>query len=258
VDQVTEDIVRIGGLEFRGGEGFDGFYIAPDGLIGWDDSPDVRFDTIDRDNGDGEHDVPVYYGARVLTVSGFCYADSSEKLGYYRDRLIGLLANNMRVDVTLHGVTTFGQGAMAAASKFQVDIAGRRAMYQFSRRFRDPCKYGDLNTSETVSGDDRGTIRHYGNTWASSELTITGSDAAGYIIVGPSGRRIDVNVPLTAGVPHTFDTGTGMLRVGGSVRYGALGRVDLWRTAPGKTTAYGVGGTGSTTRIVARTRDTYI
>jgi hypothetical protein len=258
VDQVTEDVVRIGGLEFRGGEGFDGFYISPDGLVGWDDTPEVRFDSIDRANGDGEYEVPVYFGARVLTVAGFCYADSSEQLGAYRDRLMGLLANAVQVEVTLHGVTTSGQGAMASASKFQVDIPGRRAAYQFSRRFRDPHKYGLLNTSDTVKGDDLATVRHYGNTWASSVLTISGQDADGYTIVGPGGRRVDVTAPLTSGTPHTYDTGTGLLRVGGAVQYGALGRADVWQTAPGKTTTVGIGNTGSTTTIVARTVDTFI
>ncbi|PZE66889.1 hypothetical protein DEI83_06155 [Curtobacterium sp. MCBD17_021] len=259
VDDVPEDIVRIGGLEFRGGEGFDGFYISPNGLVGWDDSPEVRFDSIDRENGDGEFEAPVYYGARVLTVSGFCYADSSEQLGVYRDRLMGIVANTTRVEVTLHGRTTYGQGAMAAASKFEVDIPGRRAAYQFSRRFPDPYKYGQLHTSDTaVGGGDSVTVLHYGNTWATSLLTITGTDPDGYTIVGPGGRRVDITAPLTANAPHTFDTATGLLRVGGSIRYGALGRADLWRTAAGRPTTVGIGGTSSSTKLVATTRDTYI
>ncbi|MDY1005750.1 hypothetical protein [Curtobacterium sp. CFBP9011] len=257
MDLTPEDIVRIDGVEFHGGEGFDGFYISAGGLVGWDDTPDVKFTSVDIDDGDGEYDTPVHYGVRVLTVSGFCYAKSSEQLGAYRNRFAGIDPRTQRVEVTLHGATTFGLGKMAAASKFEVDIPGRRAAFQLSRRFVDPYRYGRLNTTGAPGGSTT-TVFHYGNAPATSLLTMTGSDANNYVILGPNGRRVEVNTPLTAGVPHTFDTASGVLTVGGAVKYGVLGQVDLWRTFPGTQTAVGMSNTDSANQLTVETWDTYI
>lgn len=257
VDLTPEDVVRMDGIDFRGGEGFDGFYISAGGLVGWDDTPDVKLKSVDIDDGDGEYDTPVHYGVRVLTVSGFCYARSSEQLGAYRNRLAGVDPRTQKVQVTLHGTTTWGMGQMASASKFEVDIPGRRAAYQFSRRFVNPYRYGSLNRTGADGGDTT-TVLHYGNAPATSLLTMTGSDDNGYVILGPNGRRIEVNTALQPGSPHTLDTATGVLTVGGAVKYGALGQVDLWRTFPGTTTTVSMSNTDHGNRLTAETWDTYI
>jgi len=256
VDQVTEDVVRIGGLEFRGGEGFEGFYLGSDGIVGWDDSPDIRFDSIDRANRDGEFDVPVYYGARVLTVSGFCYANSSEKLGYYRNRLIGLTQDLTRVDVTQHGVTTFGQGAMAAASKFQVDIPGRRAAYQFSRRFPNPLKYGHEN-HEQSDANGFAVVSHYGNTDAASRLVVTGSAPSWDVTA--RGMTVAVSRALQSGQTHVYDLRTGVLTINGSpAPAGSLTQADTWTVPAGDAVGFRLHvGSGNGTLDVY-TRDTYI
>lgn len=236
-------------------------FLSEDGFTGWDDAPDLRRATQERTNANGEHDAAGYYTARTASFSGSVVTGSAAETRALGRRMRGVLVDGQmgRVTVRRDDLVEWADGRLAASTKFtQHGSDPTVADWQMQLWFPDPYKYGALNTSETVSGDDLGTIRHYGNTWATSELTITGSDSDGYIIVGPGGRRIDVNVPLTSGAPHTFDTGTGVLRVGGSVRYGALGRAELWRTAPGKTTTFGIGGTGSTTKIVARTLDTYI
>jgi hypothetical protein len=255
--ELTEDIVRIGDLLFRGGAGFDGFYISEDGLTGWDDSPPVRTDSTPRQDADGEYDANVYYSARVLTVSGYCYATSAEQLNQYRNRLMGIDRDSTKVQVTLHGTTTWGYGQLAAAAKFEVEIPGRRAAYQFTRRFVDPFRYGSLRKSSAPGGGFC-DVQHWGNAPATSKFLIEGSDANGYVILGPTGRRVEVNTALVSGSPHTFDLATGQLTVDGAVKYGALGEVDLWATYPGKTTSVGLSNTDSSNKLTALTYDTYV
>jgi hypothetical protein len=236
-------------------------FLNADGFTGWDDTPDMRRDSIARVNAHGEFDAAGYLSARTASFSGHVVTESAAETAALGRRLRGLLSFGQMGRVTVHrdDVVEWSDGRLASSTKFtQHGADPTTADWQLQLWFPDPHKYGNVNVSETVSGDDLGTIRHYGNTWATSTLTITGQDADGYIIVGPGGRRIDVNVPLTAGVPHTLDTGTGLLRVGGAVTYAALGRAELWRTAPGKTTTFGIGGTGSGTKISAHTLDTYI
>jgi hypothetical protein len=257
---LPEDIVQIGDLRFRGGEGSKGFFISRDGLVGWDDSPDVRFDAVQRENADGEFDVPVFYGVRTLTVSGFCYASSSQELGVFRNRLMGLSPNRLLTAVTLHGTKTTAYGAMSAASKFQVDMPGRRAAYQLTRRFVDPRQYGATNTAAGGTGVAVKTF-HYGNAPAASVLVVSGSDPGGYTITGPGGRTIVVSRSLDAGQPHTIDMATGLLFIGGVVQYGAMDSADMWVVPPGKTVSQQTNVSsvdGRSHILTITTRDTYI
>jgi hypothetical protein len=256
VDLEPEDVVRMGGIDFHGGEGFDGFYMGAEGLVGWDDSPDVRFDAIQRENADGDYDVPVYFGARVVTVSGFCYAKSSAELGVYRNRLMGVPAGSTRVTATVHGLTTFADGSMAAASKFQVDIPGRRAAYQFSRRCVNPKRYGGLNESVSA-GDGTFTTSHYGNARAATKFIVAGTGDR-WRITGPGGRSVLVTQRLYDGHPHVYDMLTGQLSIEGAVQYGGVDTADSWTIPPGRTLQHTLSVSGGSATATALTYDTYI
>jgi hypothetical protein len=251
-----EDVIRVGGLDFHGGAGFDGFYISDDGLAGWDDSPPVRFDAVERQNADGDYDVPVYFGARVVTVSGYCYANSAEELGVYRNRLMGIPISSTRITGAVHGLTTFTDGAMAAASKFEVDIPGRRAAYQFSRRCVNPKRYGGLNESVSA-GDGTFTTSHYGNARASTKFIVAGTGDR-WRITGPGGRSVLVTQKLYDGHPHIYDMATGLLTIEGVVQLSGVDTADSWSIPSGRQLYHTLSVQNGSATATALTYDTYI
>ncbi|MDT0211246.1 hypothetical protein [Curtobacterium sp. BRD11] len=256
---IPEDVFEIGGIRFTGGAGSHGFTLEEGGIVGWDDSPSVRFDAVEREHGDGDFDLnEVLYNARLLTLSGLCHARSSEELGVFRNRLTGLPSKGLKVTGTTFGTTTFADGStIAAASKFEVVVPGRLARYQLSRRFSNPRRYGRLNPV-AAAGGDTAKVMHYGNAPASPVIVTSGDDGNGYVLNGPGGRTIEVTIPLVSGQPHSIDLATGQLSIAGVVRYGVFGSADMFTIPPGRTVDVSMTNTSSASRMTVNTFDTYI
>lgn len=259
---IPEDVVETGGLRFSGGAGSHGFFIEEEGIVGWDDSPGVRFDSVERAHADGDFDLnEVLYNARLLTVSGLCHAGSSEELGVFRNRLMGLPTTGLRTTATTFGTTTFADGGtIAAASKFEVVVPGKIARYQFSRRFTNPRRYGRLNKSSSAA-DGSLTTQHYGNARASTRFVVAatpGSAGSRWRITGPGGRSIAVAAPLQPGHPHEYDMFTGQLRIDGVVQYGAVETADTWSIPPGRILQHTLSAQGTGATVDAFTYDTYV
>lgn len=234
-------------------------FLSEDGFEGWDETPDMRRDTQVRPHQHGEYDASGDLSARTVTLSGHVVTGSAEATAAIGRRLRGVLADGDSDRITVRrDITEWARCRLAGSTKFTVHGADpTTADWQMQLWCRDPRKYGSLNTV-TAAGGSTVDVSHYGNFPATSELTMEGNDDNGYVILGPSGRRIEVNTPLVRGTPHTLDTATGQLRVGGAIKYGALGQVDLWATYPGRTTTVGMSNTDSGNKLTVNTWDTYI
>ena len=237
----------------------DGVYLGPVGFEGWHDGPDMRRETVQRVAAAGDYDARGYPDARVVSLSGVIVSPSEERTQYWRERLTGVLNDGQtdRMTVRENGTVRFAEAGLVKTKVVTRARARHVADWQMQLWCPDPQKFGELRTA----GADGGSfcdVQHWGNAPATSVFTMTGSDDNGYLILGPSGRRVEVNAPLVRGVPHEFDLATGQLRVGGVVTYGALGQVDLWTTYPGKAVSVGMSNTDSSNRLGVETYDTYL
>src|SRR5690554_4546514 len=186
--------VRIGQMVFHGFAD-DGFVLEPGGFKGWDDGVDVRRDMTDRPGAHGSFDVPGFLDSRVVALSGFCFADSEERLSWFRSQLTGLGANgdSFRVVVDHHGSTLWADARLASKPLFEADGGHASARFEIQFWFADPRKFGESRTFGPAASI---TAHHYGNFPSAPVLTITGASASGYTITGPGGRQFVVTRAL--------------------------------------------------------------
>ena len=246
--------VRVGGLEFFGGAGSDGFYIEGEGLQGLLSGVDVKRDSVSRPQAHGDFDVPGFLESRVVSIAGPCLADSAEKLSEYGRQITGLLADGAAMPVTFDvpGGPLWGMARLAAKTEFDVTLWGSQARYQLSLLFANPRLYGEAHGFEIGTYD----LVNYGNFPAAPVYTVTGSSAGGYVVYGPAGKSFHVTRALNAGEIHTIDMADGYLRVNGVVVYGGIGSpANAWLVPGGGS----VGVTVSDAAIITgRISDTYI
>ena len=230
--------VQIGSVTFWGlliaQDNGEGFQINPDGFSGWDDGVDMRRDTSNMPQAFGSFDVPGFGDSRVLSLTGYCFANTPERLGWWRSRLTGIGGDGglVRVSVLHEGLTLWGDARLASKTKFDVmGSVGWVATYQLQLWFANPRKFG--NTAIFAGGV---AASHYGNFPATPMHTVTGSAASGYTINGPAGKAFVVTTPVVAGHPHTVDMATGFLTVDGAIVVGGVTQGDTW-AIPGGSTA---------------------
>ncbi|QLD10888.1 hypothetical protein [Microbacterium oleivorans] len=218
-----------------------GLYFGPGGFTGWDDGVTMRSETIARPQAHGDFDTPGYLSGRLVPMKGTCFADSMEDLEEMRDMFVGHGGDGGKFTVTVerNGRTLFGSARQAAGTTptFEDIGTGRRAKWSASWWFPDPLKYGaafDFPAGQTV------LAVHRGNFPARPRLRVYGDAGGGYTITGPGGRLIVITRPLVAGQPHTFDTATGRLTIGGARALGGIARSDLFTLPPTSATTISV------------------
>jgi hypothetical protein len=254
----TDATLRIDEMTFWGGAGDEGFFINSDGFEGWEDTPDVRFEEVQRPDSDGDFDSEPRYAARLLIVTGKCQTRGGDrKLGLYGQQLRSLLRGKKRAHVDYQGVKSFADGRLASAVKFRTSDPGREARFQFTLRFANPRRYGALTPLDVTGPGVVQPIYHRGNFDAAPTLIVRGS-MPGYRIEGP-GFTYVVDRPVTAATPHVIDNATGLLSINGVVQFGAITSGTGWLIAPGSRPVthklVPVSGTGT---LETRIRDTYI
>lgn len=218
-----------------------GLYFGPGGFTGWDDGVTMRSETVSRPQAHGDFDTPGYLSGRLVPMKGTCFADSPQDLEEWRDLFTGHGADGGKfvVSVERNGRTLFGTARQAAGTTptFEDVGTGRRANWATTWWFADPLKYGEafnFPPGQTVIAE------HRGNFPAQPRLRVSGASAGGYTITGPGGRQIVITRALAAGQPHTFDTATGRLTVGGSRVLGGIARADLFALPPSSATSISV------------------
>lgn len=228
--------VRIRGLEFLGQPPaatalpFEGFAIGPRGFSGWDDGVQVRRDSTARPRGSGDFQSQGFPSSRAPRISGTCVARSPQKLDWFRSAFTALASSEaaFQMNVDHLGETRFAMAEVGGTPLFEVVGGTTTARFQLELYCADPNKYG---AAETFGPGTTVTAHHWGNAPAAAELIVTGV-APGYTVHGPDGAVYTVTAPLTLGVPHSIDMETGLLRVGGSIVYGAVTAADTW-SVPG-------------------------
>lgn len=231
----------------------DGFYIDDDGFEGWNDGSDIRRDETDRPQGHGSFDVPGFLSARVVSLSGTCWADTHQKLMWFRSQLTGLLADGAAGQIVVEegGQTRWATCRLATRTGFAVrseDI--RSAEYQIQVWCANPRQFGE--TREFAGGIP---AFHRGNFPAAPVHTVTGI-GADYTINGPAGKQFTVTTPVTDGHPHTIDMATGFLEVDGAVVSGAVTQADVWSIPGGAQVTHTLTGPGLS--LSTAVTDTYI
>lgn len=248
-------MVRVKSLAFRGHRDAirGGFYVDPDGFTGWDDGVDVRRELHAIPQGHGAYDLPGFLEPRVFGVAGKCYADSDQKLEWWRGALTGLFADgdSGRVVVENRGLTTWANARLATRTEF-AKIPGGALMARYRIQFwaANPRKFGEARTF-----DGGVPAYHYGNFTAAPVLMVSGASPSGYTINGPAGKQYVVTQALVSGHPHTIDMATGLLEVDGVVVFGGVSRADTWAIPAGAQVTMTVSGSAVLSALVT---DTYI
>jgi len=247
--------VRIGSLDFRGGDGQDGFYIEGQGLQGLLSGVDVKRDSVSRPQAHGDFDVPGFLESRIVTLAGPCIAASEDVLSHRGRMLTGLLADGGSLPVTFDvpGGPLWGRARLASKTEFDVTHWGSRARYQLSLLFANPRLFGESRTRAAFL-----PIANYGNFGAAPVHTVFGDAPSGYQIAGVAGKVFTVTRPLVAGVPHVVDMANGYLRVGGVIVYGGISRGDTWVVPAGGQVTHTIFAPSGFAELSTLVRDTYV
>jgi hypothetical protein len=220
----------------------------------WDDTPDTKGEEEDRPNADGEYDLPIFYAARYITVTGHLHtashAKTHEAMHWFNGAMTG------RFVVSGHGPTLWCDAKRNSGTKFTI-ITDTFAQWQIKLKAVNPRKFGASNdfvrTNGTVS------VFHRGNYGALPTVIVRGSAANGYRINGPGGKQYKVSRALVTGVPHRIEFRDGLLRVDGNLVPDGVDRADVWPVPAGTATDFDInvlnGGTAEATITVT---DTYI
>ncbi|WIB25432.1 hypothetical protein [Curtobacterium sp. MCSS17_015] len=254
--------ITLPGLEVLGrpldGSPPDGVYLGPDGFEGWDDTPDMRRETVQRVAAAGDFDATGYADARVVSLSGLIVSPSEARTQYWTERLTGVLSGGTTEKITVrrNGTVRFASGGLVKTKVVTRARARHVADWQMQLWFPNPFKYGDENH---VQSDDVGfaVVSHYGNAAASPLLVVTGS-APGWDVAA-RGMRVSVTRALQPGQKHVYDLRTGLLTINGSpAPAGSLDEADTWTVPAGDAIGHRLQVGSGTGTLDVYTPDTYI
>ncbi|RFA12169.1 hypothetical protein B7R22_17220 [Subtercola boreus] len=254
-------IIRFGGVRF-GYEDPDaiGFHVNPDGFTGWNDGVDVRRDEIAIPNGHGALEVPSYLTQRIVSVEGYCLAENPRRLGWWRGRLVGLMARAaQQFSAEEFGHLQYAQGSVAVKPRFSPDGGTAQADYQISFWFAKPQIYGELNKFEhpTAASPLELVTTHYGNHDAHAEFILAGN-APSYRVAGPGGRNYLVSRAMVPGHDHHVDMRTGRLTIDGVVQQLAVDIGQTWPNPPGVQVTQTLHLSSGTASFKSRVRNTSV
>jgi len=225
-------------------------------LEGWGESPPVRVEDTARTNQDGDHDLPVRYGARLVTIGGRVICPSESAAQQARTRLTGLVAGKVRAQVTALGETTWAD--VKLADRVDAKRSGRLVRFQYQLRAPDPRRFGNSQTVAVATGSPV-AVSHRGNYNAMPKFIVRGDMPGGYTIT-VDGWNYTVTSALVTGQPHRIDYDNGRLYRNGVLTQGSVGIVTTTQPIPpGKSVAVGLypftTGSGSADMTII---DTYI
>ncbi|MGO4488149.1 hypothetical protein [Microbacterium sp. 2RAF4] len=217
-----------------------GLFVKRAGFQGWEGLPAGRREALARAVEHGEHDVPTYLPARVVTIDGWVLAPNVEDLQHESDSLTGIGASGdrLRVQIQHRGSTRFADArrALAEVSDDRGQWTGRvlRAPFQLQFVFADPRRYGETKSFPQTGAATTISAAHYGNFPAFPVIEIPAAPAA-YTIT--SAGRVFAVSGATAGGTHTVDLRRGRVYRNG-VEMPGVGHGALWAIPPGVATAF--------------------
>lgn len=231
--------IRAGGAVIRGVPTHAhpwGLFVKRNGFQGWEGIADRRRDQVARAVEHGEHDVPVYLGARVATIDGWIIAQNERELREWAQQVVGLGADGQRLAVTVdhQQQTLWARGRVVSAT---ADDAGERhgwyirASFQIQVVFADPRKYGSLESFPTSGYQTISDVYQRGN-FPAHPAIVFGSGPSSWSCTA-SGRSLQVS-GMTSGGAVRFDMRTGRItRNGVDVTDSATITGDIWAVPVG-------------------------
>lgn len=216
-----------------------GLFVKRDGFQGWEGLPAGRREALARAVEHGEHDVPIFLPARVVTIDGWVLAPGVEELQHEADRLTGIGAPGDPIVVTVkhRGANRWGRGRRSLA---EVDDQGQwvgrvlRASFQAQFVFADPRRYATPRTFPQAGTATSIRVNHLGNFPAYPLIEIPNAPAS--YTISAAGRTFAIT-GATPGGTHTVDLRRGRVyRNGVEMLY--VGRGDLWTVPPGLPTTF--------------------
>lgn len=228
---------------------------ATSGVDGWWSSPEPKVDNQERENEDGDYDLPVHYGARYITLTGSVRTKSHAQQHQAMNRFTGLLQKKARLQVSGHGPTQWADVVRASGLKIE-PRTDTYAQWQVRVKAPDSRKFGDANVY-TINPGQTVPLFHYGNADAFPVFDVTGNMPDGYTLWGPDGKTFVAPTAVSSARKHYLDMSEGLLKVNGNYWTGQTGNADLWTVPPGQqiNTRLTTAGTGAAKVTVY---DTYI
>lgn len=224
-----------------------------DQFEGWRDSPEIKGESENRPNADGEYDLPIYNQARLVTIGGHLHTSGYRQMDEAMNFFTGPMSG--RLTVAGHGVVQWADMKRNSGVKF-TPVTDTFAQWQVRLKAADPRKFGNTASFALPAGATV-SVFHRGNYPATPRITVSGS-MPGYTLT-VNGANYVVTVPLVTGTPHVVDYNDGRLRINGAVVQNSIGNTNLATVPPGQAVAVGLfatsGGTGS---AVMALPDTYI
>lgn len=233
-----------------------GLFVAPGGFQGWDDGGgETRQQNVERPGAHGLFDLPIYQGARVVTIDGHALAWSEYELGKLRRQVaaIGARGPRFRVFVEHQGETlsgVFRRGAKPTFEDAGVRHGLHRARFMIQLVAADPRLYG--KDREYSAGEP---VVHYGNFPAAPWFEVVGPHPAYSIGAGAKLFVVDTAVP--AGSTDTISMASGWARRDGVLLRTSVSRADTWEVQPGLPGLVHMF-SGDSSKFTVRVTDTYV
>ena len=228
--------ITVGGQILTGSDRFGDWKVNR--LEGWWDSPDVKDESEERPEADGDYDLEVYYKARYVTISGRLLAPSHDQLHEGMNRFTGLVQKKARLSVIGHGANQWADVKRASGLSI-IPRTDRLAQWQMRLKAPDPRKYGERRTFIASVGSSAQGVHHRGNYPATCKFDVAGAMPGGYRLT-IKGQIFQVTRALVSGQPHNIDFGTGRLRVNGVIVPGGIGWGFKPLVTPGVPTALAI------------------
>lgn len=233
--------IRVDGRELYGDNRHSryGLFVKRDGLQGWRGLPAGRREALARAVEHGEHDVPTFLPARVVTIDGIAIGDSEERVEALADSVTGIGASGNQIPtiVKARGATRQALGRRLLCEIDESPGGTLWTEFQLQIVFADPRKYGDtitlpgdalspMNPAATATSIvvfSRGNFPAY-------PLVEIPSAPSGYTVSSPGGSFVVSGA--VAGGTHTVDLRRGRVYRNG-VEMPGVGVGNLWAVPVG-------------------------
>lgn len=144
------------------------FVFDPDAIVGMDDTPEIRRDTVDRPWSHGAFFDKGFYAPRMVSMSGHALANNPAELHKMRDTLVHLFRTGETQWVTFYSnmdvQTNSGFRYIRAALGGRItwtQVTDTYAQWRFDLYAADPRQYGGLHTTTLFPIEAAGVGLYY-------------------------------------------------------------------------------------------------